>query len=73
MTGGAARPAGRRPSCNGVLGVSVPSFSENEVLLCKVPRSLINLKLTYPLCFCATREKKVITHISTILEEYIVI
>lgn len=25
MTGGAARPAGLRPSCNGVLGVSVPS------------------------------------------------
>lgn len=59
MTGGAARPAGRRPSCNGVLGVSVPSFTENEVLLCKVPRSLINLKLTYlsPLLLCYQRDE----------------
>lgn len=38
--------------------VSVCPFTENEVLLCKVPRSLINLKLTYlsPLLLCYLRE-----------------
>lgn len=39
----------------------VRSFTEDEVLLCKVPRSLINLKLTYlsPLLLCYQRDTSV--------------